>query len=264
MLDKGRATPQNRGAEAAARYRAGSAGDSGGLTGERPRQRAGHVLQIEDLLLAGWVFAVEEFVRQMAGDPFRLVEDMTTGHGGSGWMAVLASLTPTGWLLVALFLFVLLTRGPEDTDRDVALGRRWPMLGPALPLLSIYALVATGIQALAGWLPEREPGEEPPWPGPYVPHVVRRTAAVPLAFIGDALFRSEIANTSVGVLSGPLEPGTPTLPTLLVALLSALPFMLFVAGPRIAAGAQLAWRPWIVRFAVFYLASWLGSYVFVT
>jgi hypothetical protein len=28
--------------------------------------------------------------------------------------------------------------------------------------------------------------------------------------------------------------------------------MVFVAGPRIAAGDALAWRPWIVRFLFFY------------
>ena len=217
---------------------------------------------MEDLLLGAWVLGVEEVVRRWAGDPFRLLHDMTTGDGRPGWLAFFASLTTTGWLLLGLFLFVLLTRGPEDTDRDVALARRWPMLGPALPLLSIYALIATGIQKIMGGLPNHEAGAEPPWPGPYVPGIVRRTAAVPIAFIGDALFQSELANTSISIPGGPIEPGTPILLTLLVMLLTAFPFMLFVAGPRIVAGAPLAWRPWIIRFAFFYLSSWLGQYVF--
>lgn len=112
-------------------------------------------------------------------------------------MRSFGSLTPIGWLFLGLVLFLLLTRGPEDTDRDVALERRWPMLGPALPLLSISALIATGVQKLAGGLPDRKPGEEPPWPGPYVPRVIRRTAAVPIAFIGDAVFRLMTAETSL-------------------------------------------------------------------
>ena len=31
--------------------------------------------------------------------------------------------------------------------------------------------------------------------------------------------------------------------------------MIFVAGPRIASGAALAWRPWIIRFGLFYIAT---------
>ena len=262
MIGRGsRATAENRGAEAAARYRAERAGETGATSGERRHQRPRHLLQVEDLLLGAWVFGVEEVVRRWAGDPLRLMDDMSTGADGPGWLAFVSSLTATGWLLLGLFLFILLTRGPEDTDRDVALGRRWPMLGPALPLLSIYALIATGIQKAIGAMPDYKDGEQPPWPGPYMPPIVRRTAAVPVAFIGDALFRSELANTSISVLAGPIGSGTPILPTLLITFLSAFPFMLFVAGPRIVAGAPLAWRPWIIRFAFFYLSSWFGRWI---
>jgi hypothetical protein len=257
MHERGtRATPANRGAEAAAAYRGKPVEHRD--AGRRPRPR--HVLELEDYLLAGWVVGVEEVVRRSAGDPFELMRDMTTGDTGSGWWALLQSLTPTGWLVVGLFLFVLLTRGPEDTDRDVALSRRWPMLGLALPVLSIYALIASGIQQAVWGSPDLRHGEEPPWPGPYVPGIIRRTVAVPLAFLGDALFRSEVANTTLGAAAPTLDVAS-LAPTLLMALLSALPFTLFVAGPRIAAGAALAWRPWLIRFALFYLSSWFGSHL---
>lgn len=199
-------------------------------------------------------------MRRSAVDPFELMRGGMGGDTQSGWWGVLQSLTPSGWGLLALFLFVLLTRGPEDTDREVALQRRWPMLGLALPLLSIYALIASAIQHALFTIPDRRDGEPPPWPGPYMPGVVRRTVAVPLAFLGDALFRSEVANANIMGISAPLDAAT-LAPTLLLALLSALPYMLFVAGPRIAAGAALAWRPWAFRFALFYLSSWFGRHV---
>lgn len=254
MLERGtRATPETRGAEAVARYRGAR-----GAPVDGPKRRPRHILQVEDLLLGAWVFGIEELVRRATGNPFELMASMTSGDVGTGWLALIGSLTSTGWLFVGLFLFILLTRGPEDSDRDVALGRRWPMLGPALPALSLYAVIATGVQRGLYGRGDLEPGREPPWPGPYVPGVVRRTAAIPIALLGDALFRSELANTSVGSMAAPLEPGAPLLPSLLMALLSAFPFMLFVAGPRIAAGGALAWRPWIIRFVFFYVASWLG------
>lgn len=253
-----RATQENRGADAAARYRGERAGDrDGGGTGRR--RRPTHVLQIEDLLLGGWVFGIEELVRRGLGDPFQLFQGMTAGDAGHGWLDWLRALTPTGWVLVSLFLFVLLTRGPEDTDRDVALGRRWPMLGLALPILSIYALIASAVQQALFGSPDLQPGQEPPWPGPYLPSVVRRTAGVPIAFLGDALFRAEIAHANIDAATAPLQ-GLPSPQMLLVMLASAFPYMIFVAGPRIAAGGVLAWRPWILRFVFFYLAMWAGIY----
>jgi hypothetical protein len=260
--DASRATPETRGAEAAARYR-GWHGDAldGQQTGRGPRPRPRHVLEVEDVVLAGWVFGIEELVRRWTGDPLVLMGEMTTptAESSGGWMALIWSLTPVGWLFVGLFLFILLTRGPEDTDRDVALGRRWPMLAMALPLLSIYALIASGIQSAIFGSPDLKPGQLPPWPGPYVPGWIRRTASVPVALLGDALFRSEIAFANLGAAAAPLDPDR-LLPTMLMMLASAFPFMLFVAGPRIAAGAALAWTPWIVRFAVFYISSWGGIY----
>ena len=255
MFDSGhRATPATRGAEAAASYEREHGRDTqhgpagAGPPGRRPR----HVFEVEDLLLAGWIFAAEELVRRWGGDPLLIINEITPYDHGDGWMGVLQRLPTTGWIVLGLFLFILLTRGPEDTDRDVALGRRWPMLNLALPLLSIYALIASGVQQAIFGSPTLRPGEEPPWPGPYVPGIVRRTAAVPLAFLGDALFSSNLAGLELTLT---YDMGLSTTPRMLLFMvLSVLPYSVFVAGPRIAAGAALAWRPWIIRFALFYVA----------
>ena len=248
MVDNGtRATPGNRGADAAARYR----GDREAAR-QGPGRRARHVIEVEDVLLAAWVFASEEVFRRWAGEPFGMMSGYPgQPDGNGGGMAWLLALPPAGWAILGLFLFVLLTRGPEDTDRDVALGRRWPMLALALPLLSVYALIASAVQEAVFGIRHWPASGEPPWPGPYVPNVVRRTAAVPLAFLGDALFRQELAYAGLHVDAAGWQPELS--PTLLLTIVgSAFPFMIFVAGPRIAAGDALAWRPWIVRFLFFY------------
>lgn len=262
-MDRGtRATPENRGAEAAARFRGEASAPSRQPTGRRPR----HVFELEDYLLAGWVLLLEYGLRRLASDPggavnpfvlSRMLSDESASPGG--WLAWLGSLTPVGWTVLGLFLFILLTRGPEDTDRDVALHRRTPMLALALPILSIYALIASAVQDAVVGVKAWPASGLPPWPGPYVPHAVRRTAAVPLAFIGDAMFRAELQQTDLlnftpASLGDVMSPGM-----LFVVLASAFPFMIFVAGPRIAAGADMAWRPWIIRFALFFVATWVGN-----
>jgi hypothetical protein len=90
------------------------------------------VFEVEDLLLAGWIFAAEELVRRWGGDPLHIINEITPYDRGDGWFGVLQRLPTMGWIVVGLFLFILLTRGPEDTDRDVVLDRRWPMLNLAL------------------------------------------------------------------------------------------------------------------------------------
>jgi hypothetical protein len=257
MFNRGeRATPETRGAEAAARYRRdngldGPAGPSAGR-GAAPRPR--HLFQLEDYLLAGWIVAAEEFVARWYGDPFSVIGELGAA-GAVGWLGWLAGLSPTARVMLFLFLFVLLTRGPEDTDRDVAIDRRTPMLAALTPVLSIYALVATAIQQAIHGAPELAPGQQPPWPGPYVPSIVRRTAAVPIAFLGDALFRTEIAHSDLVALSSSVTDGGISPAAVFAGLISAFPYMIFVAGPRIASGAALAWRPWIIRFGLFYAAT---------
>lgn len=256
--DGNRATPETRGAEAAAQYRGERFPllDDPRLAAPRPERRPRHVLGVQDLLLAGWVVAAEEIVRRWGGDPFPILNEITPHDTGDGWFGMLQRLPTMGWVVLGLFLFILLTRGPEDTDRDVALARRWPMLNMALPLLSIYALVASGVQQAFFGSPTLRPGEQPPWPGPYVPGFVRRTAAVPLAFLGDALFRSGTGSLEQNLT---YDMGLSEAPRLLLfTVLSILPYSVFVAGPRIAAGAVLAWRPWVIRFALFALATVIG------
>ncbi|BCS32143.1 hypothetical protein TBR22_A13520 [Luteitalea sp. TBR-22] len=221
-----------------------------------------HVLQVEDLLLALWIFVLEEGLRRWIGDPVSLLTlgDPMAPPGvvmvpaGAGWLETVAALPPGALLLGGLWLFVLLTRGPEDTDRDVALGRRWPMLALGLPLLSIYALIASAIQSAVGLMPARADGAEPPWPGPLVPRWLRRTAALPLALVGDALFRG--GTVSITGAETIMSAGELLSPRLIVAILATVfPFTLLVAGPRIAAGAEMAWTPWIARFAFLHAAS---------
>ncbi|HTU99673.1 MAG TPA: hypothetical protein VMF13_03985 [Luteitalea sp.] len=245
-----RATPANRGAEAASAYRE--------YRRNAPRP-VRHVVEIEDILLAAWVLLSETLVRRWFGEPGDLARTMAMQFGEGGWIAWLRALPLLGWLVVALFFFILLTRGPEDTDRDVALARRWPMLTFSLPLLSIYALIATGIQKLVFGLPTIPDGAQPPWPGPYVPGIVRRTAAIPLALLGDAIFRQQTIFAGLDVANGS-APLTLSPILVLPIFLSMLPFCIFVAGPRIAAGDVLAWRPWVIRFVLFY-ASVFASLV---
>ncbi len=257
-----RATPENRGADAAARYRGTPA-----ATAPAGRGRPRHILEVEDYLLAGWIVLVEYALRRMADEPVvsvgPFVLDMIlaehTAAQSPGWLGWLASLTPAGWAVLALFLFVLLTRGPEDTDRDVAIERRTPMLALLVPVLSLYALVASAVQDMVVGITEKPASGQPPWPGPYVPGVVRRTAAVPLALLGDAMFRSEIGQTDLLTFAPTSLVDAISPRMLLVVVASAFPFMIFVAGPRIAAGAALAWRPWILRFVFFYASAWAGG-----
>jgi hypothetical protein len=222
------------------------------------------VLQIEDLVLALWILVLEEGLRRWVDDPVRLLtlgaDDPTAGlaalpaDGWLDWLAWLAAAPPGLLVLLGLWLFVLLTRGPEDADRDVALTRRWPMTALALPVLSIYALIASGIQSVLGRLPPRADGNEPPWPGPSVPRWLRRTAALPLALVGDAIFRGGmVAITEADRLASASD--LLSLRLVFAILATVFPFTLLVAGPRIAAGAELAWTPWILRFAFLHAAS---------
>ena len=221
------------------------------------------MLQVEDILLATWVLLLADGISRWTGDPESWFERdgaeaafaLGAPPGSGGWFDFVTSMPPAAWLLAALWLFLLVTRGPEDTSRERALERRAAMLGPAIPVMSIYALVASGIQRALGVIPVRRAGEEPPWPGPDVPRWVRRSAAVPLMLVGDSLFQA--------VLAGWVEYDTMTSfadlfsAWRLVGLAATvLPYALLVAGPRIAAGAELAWSPWFVRFAFLHAASW--------
>jgi hypothetical protein len=198
------------------------------------------VLEIEDLLLGAWLTGIDYAARRSYWSPESLLEE----PGGRLPGAV--------WVIVILGLFLLFTRGPEDTDREVALRRRIWMVGPLVSLLGLYAMAAG---ALAGawlkWRPKTDSGE-PAWPGPAVSRFWRRTAAVPVMILGDTLFHKEFRRADIA------NPFDYNGGLFLLVLGIVAPYVLFVVGPRIVAGAALDWRPWLIRLVFFCAVSWLG------
>ncbi|WP_396624792.1 hypothetical protein [Luteitalea sp.] len=205
------------------------------------RPRTGRLLEVEDLLLAGWVTLADYLARRSIWSPDRLLEE----PGGRFPIAI--------WIIFVLCVFLLFTRGPEDTDREVALRRRIWMVGPLVSILGLYAMAAGELAgAWLKWRPKTASGE-PAWPGPAVSRFWRRTAAVPVMILGDTLFRSEF--TKADILH-PLEySGGPFL--LVLGILA--PYVLFVVGPRIVAGGALAWQPWAVRLVFLVVAEWVAA-----
>lgn len=250
-----RATAYNRGAAAVARWRGRR------TRRERPAAPAAFgttPIAVEDVLLAGWFVVLEHLLGwQFGADPLLWLSD-------SDPLATVGSvIVPGGTVTLGLLAFLIFTRGPADTSRDAALHRRTFLLWLLLPLLSIYSLIATAAQRW--WYLRAHPeartssdahpwfSDDPPWPGPPVGTFVRRSAALPVALLGDALFRVEAntiqahAFTSVGIAN------------VFGILASVAPFVLFVAGPRIVAGDTLAVRAWVARFALFWTAPLLAA-----
>jgi len=198
------------------------------------------VLEVEDLLLAAWVAGLGYLARRAMGTP-------------EGFLAQVDG--PTHWavlLLAGAWLFLLFTRGPEDDDRDRAIMRRLLLVGPAFPVLSIYAIIASAVHTR--WYGEQPLSADgyPPWPGPSVSGLWRRTAALPVMFVGDAVFRGALSITRVGDDFEMNEENV----FLLLALGAVYVFS--VAGPRIAAGATLSPLVWVARFGLFLAAVWYG------
>ena len=195
---------------------------------------------MEDLLLAAWVAGLDYLTRRAIGAPEALVAQV---HGPTHW-AVL--------LLVSAWLFLLVTRGPDDGDRDRAIMRRVLLVGAAFPVLSIYAVIASAVQTR--WYGEQplSADGEPPWPGPSVSGVWRRTAALPVMFLGDAVFRGALANTRVGADFEMNEQN------IFMLLALGAVYVFAIAGPRIAAGATLSPLVWMARFGLFLAAVWYG------
>ena len=229
---------------------------------ERWRQRPseGHVIASEDILMAAWFLALERSLAHLLGtDPLMWMT-------GSGFVSE-GGTSPGLIALVLLVAALVFTRGPADTSRDEALLRRTFLLGPMLPLLSIYSLIATGVQRRwhlrshpeAAAARATEPGvhplfrDDPPWPGPRLPRFVRRTLALPVALIGDALFKAELATADVDIVAT-FDPRG-----LLFIAASGAPFILFVVGPRIVAGDTRAIPPWVLRFAIFWTVTFAGT-----
>jgi hypothetical protein len=249
-----RATRHNRGAAAAAAHR--------GKREARRRApaRPAHVLAPEDVLMAAWFLALEQgLVRVFGADPLMW-------FSGQGLFGEDHALSPGSLMLLGLLTFLIFTRGPADTSRDEALARRTFLLGPALPLLSIYALIASVVQRW--WYLRSRPNEtsdtfigpahpifsnDPPWPGPRVSGLVRRSLALPVALLGDAMFRAELWNADITDVTS-LDMGR-----LFMVLATVAPFTLFVAGPRIVAGDTRAIPSWVLRFALFWTAPLIGA-----
>lgn len=195
--------------------------------------RAGRLrlpLEVEDLLLAAWVAGGSMALRWAT-------PGVEQGHDPT-WV---------GWVLLGLaWAFLIVTRGPEDDDRDVAIMRRVFLVGPAYPLLSLYALAGTAIQRRCGGAHIVAASGEPPWPGPLVARVWRRTAAIPFMVIGDAVFSGsrEVSLLRAGVMDEPF---------VWVGLVAVYVFT--VAGPRIVAGASLSPISWAIRLALFLVAT---------
>jgi hypothetical protein len=127
--------------------------------------------------------------------------------------------------------------------------RRLCMLGPFVFVLSIYGAIADQIvrQRRDGWNDPRIPSQ---WPGPLVGRAWRRSAAVPLALVGDSAFRN---------YQGPVDfTGGIDAAGVIMAVGDAGIFFFMVAGPRIVASATMQPWPWLFRFALFAASSWLG------
>ena len=215
--------------------------------GGRRRSRLVAAFELEDVLLALWLLALGLWLGP------RFTADRLFPPGGQvSWLV---------WAALAAFAVVFFTRGPDDADLDRALIRRMFVVGPLVFVFSLFALLANGILTLVR---RRRGGSEPAtgWPGPPLAPGLRRTLALPLAILGEGLFRamaaSEMERWGVGTLTASgfvLE--RPSFAAFAVASLVA-GYGLLVMGPRVVAGAALDWQVWIPRFLL-YLAVAVGG-----
>lgn len=186
--------------------------------------------EIEDLILAVWIIGLE---RMLAASPFSPSRWLLTGEPPLG-LAVIA----------VLLLFLIFTRGPDDTTADAAIMRRILVTGPFFFFLSLYVVVADLVRHANRW------GNKGTFPGPMVSRAWRRTAAVPIALAGDAIFMNQ--KGMVDFAAG--DPAT----NVILAVGDAAIFLFCVAGPRIVAGATTSPWPWLFRFGLFVASAWLG------
>lgn len=196
--------------------------------------------EIEDLLLAAWVLSLGYL--------------LAPGFG-TGRVVSQGSLTPLGWMVIAAFLAVLLSRGPTDNDLDRAILRRTLAVGPFYFVLSIGALLGNGLRALAGRARARRLGLTAPdaptgWPGPPLPAGLRRALAVPYEIFGESLFRS-FCGSELDLWTGGAPLVERPFVLVLAFVLIGAGYLVLVIGPRVVAGATLDWRPWLLRFALY-------------
>lgn len=199
--------------------------------------------EVEDVLIAAWIL----LLGRLLGPDFGLSRFVSSGTP-----------TPLGWLVIAAFLGVVLSRGRADDDLDRAIMRRTLVVGPLFFLLSIGALLGNGVRFLTGRAKARRLGLPAPpapqgWPGPPLPDWLRRALAVPYEIFGEGLFRS-FCVSELDLWTG----GAPLLDRPFVLILALVligaGYLALVIGPRVVAGATLDWRPWLLRFA-FYLGA---------
>lgn len=205
---------------------------------ERQPSRFAKLLELEDLLLAVWLLAAERLVVRYSGSS--PVEWAEPGQDGS-----------LPWPLVLLLLaaaFVIFTRGSCDTTIDTAVKRRILMV---LPLYFILPLIAMLVSSIKGGEKSVRHlgGDEAEWPMPAVPDWLRRLVATPILLVGDSAFLSAFEKEQQNFLGlgGPLTfTGVVS-----ACFLMALPYLIFVIGPRVAAGSSGDWKAWLPRFAFY-------------
>ena len=202
--------------------------------------------------------AAEETDAPMVRRPVHVIGELAGGTRGATALARLVrGLSPAARACSSSSCSCCSTRGPEDT-------------GPRRRHRQAHADAGTGharaVHVRAGGYRDSAGN---PWQagprarpaaavavGPFVPSIVRRTAAVADRLPGRRPLpepRSRI-RTSPPCRRRPPTAASRPWPSF-TGLVAAFPFMIFVAGPRIASGAALAWRPWIIRFGLFYIAT---------
>lgn len=212
-----------------------------------PPARPYRTFEIEDLLIAGWLALGSWLTGGLQPETFL---------GANGRISVL------GWAILAAFLVAFISRGEKDADLDQALFRRMFVLGPFVFILSVLApltnfvvhAVRSARARRLGWpIPEAWRG----WPGPPLPDGLRRALALPFTLAGESLFSQSIQTEyDIWLADRPLSD----LPMFLFfagAMLIAT-YGFLVVGPRVIAGGELSWRPWLLRFGMF-LAAWAAG-----
>ncbi len=201
-------------------------------------------------MLALWLLGVGAWLAPRLG-----LAQVLTADGG---------LSLLGGCVIAGYVVVFLTRGPEDGDLDQALIRRIFAVGPLIFLLSPLALLVNALRSAARRRRAQERGQPHPdpasdWPGPPLSLPVRRTLALPAVVLGENASRQFLITELDlwGVLTraadGTQHFARPEMAPFAVACL-LVGFGTMVMGPRVVAGASLDWRLWLPRFLL-YLAG---------
>ncbi len=216
---------------------------------DRQSRRSAPLLEIEDLLLAAWLLIAETLVVRYSGrTPVEWVEGPFESGASVSWPQVL-------FLLAAVF--VIFTRGSCDTSIDTAVLRRVWMAPPLYYILPLIALAVSAIRGGEKSITQRGiGGDEAEWPFPAAPDWLRRLVATPIFLVGDSAFLSAFAEEerSLGGLEGDWSFKEIAFSSFLVAL----PYLIFIIGPRIATGSSTDWKVWIPRFAFYLLALIFG------